>query len=431
MAIDLVIRNARLPNDGIATDIGIEIGRIAAIAPRIVCDAPEFDAGGRLVCSGLVETHIHLDKAGIVGRCAICAGTLSEAVSETAKAKAAFTEEDVYIRASAVVEKAILQGTNRMRTFVEIDPRAGFRSFELIKRVKTNFAWAIDIEICAFVQEGLTNEPETEVMLELALRSGADLVGGCPYTDPEPAEHIRRIFDLAARFDARVDFHLDFDLEPSESHLPTVIAETVRRRYQGRVSVGHVTKLSATPPEELDALTVGLSEAGVAVTALPATDLYLNGREYRHLIPRGVAPIHRLAAQGVVATIATNNVMNPFTPFGDASLMRMANLYANVAQIGSPAELGRVFGMITDMALKLMGKEHVGVKVGAPADIVIFDASSGADGVATIAPAIAGWKNGRRTFFRPPPQLFSRTNSSADSSLVPASSFWPRRGEGA
>lgn len=431
MAIDLVIRNARLPNDGIATDIGIEIGRIAAIAPRIVCDAPQFDAGGRLVCSGLVETHIHLDKAGIVGRCAICAGTLSEAVSETAKAKAAFTEEDVYIRASAVVEKAILQGTNRMRTFVEIDPRAGFRSFESIKRVKTNFAWAIDIEICAFVQEGLTNEPETEVMLESALRSGADLVGGCPYTDPEPTEHIRRIFDLAARFDARVDFHLDFDLEPSESHLPTVIAETVRRRYQGRVSVGHVTKLSATPPEELDALTVGLSEAGVAVTALPATDLYLNGREYRHLIPRGVAPIHRLAAQGVVATIATNNVMNPFTPFGDASLMRMANLYANVAQIGSPAELGRVFGMITDMALKLMGKEHVGVKVGAPADIVIFDASSGADGVATIAPAIAGWKNGRLTFFRPPPQLFSRTDSSVDSSLVPASSFWPRRGEGA
>jgi hypothetical protein len=85
-----------------------------------------------------------------------------------------------------------------------------------------------------------------------------------------------------------------------------------------------------------------------------------------------------------------------------------ANLYANVAHIGAPAELGRVFGMITDMALKLMGKEHVGMKVGAPADIVIFDSSSAADAVATIAPAIAGWKNGRRTFFRPPPQLFSR-----------------------
>jgi hypothetical protein len=83
------------------------------------------------------------------------------------------------------------------------------------------------------------------------------------------------------------------------------------------------------------------------------------------------------------------------------------------------------------MALKLMGKEHVGVKVGAPADIVIFDASSGADGVASIAPAIAGWKNGRRAFFRPPPQLFSLTNSSSDNSFAPARSVWPRRGEGA
>jgi cytosine/creatinine deaminase len=261
-----------------------------------------------------------------------------------------------------------------MRTFVEIDPRAGFRSFESIKRVKADFAWAIDIEICAFAQEGLTNEPETEVMLESALKSGADLVGGCSYTDPEPAEHIRRIFDLAARFDAPVDFHLDFDLDPRVSHLPSVIAETMRRGYQGRVSVGHVTELSATPPEERDALALALSESGVAFTALPATDL--NGREYSHLIPRGVAPIHSLAAQGVVATIATNNIMNPFTPFGDASLMRMANLCANVAQVGTPAELGRVLGMITDMALKLVGKEHVGMKVGAPADIVIFDASS-------------------------------------------------------
>ena len=185
---------------------------------------------------------------------------------------------------------------------------------------------------------------------------------------------------------------MDFDLKPGGSHLPSVIAETVRRGYQGRVSVGHVTKLSATLPEERDALALALRDAGVAVTALPATDLYLNGREYSHLMPRGVAPIHSLAAQGVVATIATNNIMNPFTPFGDASLMRMANLYANVAHIGAPAELGRVFGMITDMALKLMGKEHVSLKVGAPADIVIIDASSGADAVATIAPAIAGWE---------------------------------------
>ena len=296
MAIDFAIRNVRLPHSLQSTDIGVEGGLIAVIEPGFVCDAPEHDAGGKLVCGGLIETHIHLDKAGIIGRCSICAGTLAEAVSETAKAKSAFTEEDVYERASLVLEKAILNGTTRLRTFVEVDPRAGYRSLDAITRLKADYADAIEVEICAFAQEGLTNEPATEAMLETALQSGADLVGGCPYTDPQPVEHIRRIFDLGERFGVPVDFHLDFHLDPRSSDLPEIIAQTMTRRYEGRVSIGHVTNLSAATSEELEALGKSLANAGIAVTALPATDLFLMGRKFDCLIPRGVAPIHRLAA---------------------------------------------------------------------------------------------------------------------------------------
>jgi cytosine deaminase len=405
MAIDFAIRNVRLPHSLQSTDIGVEGGLIAVIEPGFVCDAPEHDAGGKLVCGGLIETHIHLDKAGIIGRCSICAGTLAEAVSETAKAKSAFTEEDVYERASLVLEKSILNGTTRLRTFVEVDPRAGYRSLDAITRLKADYADAIEVEICAFAQEGLTNEPATEAMLETALQSGADLVGGCPYTDPQPVEHIRRIFDLGERFGVPVDFHLDFHLDPRSSDLPEIIAQTMTRTYEGRVSIGHVANLSAATSEELEALGKSLANAGIAVTALPATDLFLMGRKFDRLIPRGVAPIHRLAAYGVVTTLSTNNVLNPFTPFGDVSLMRMANLYANIAQIGAPAELAGIFGMITVMAAKLVGKGRKSLEVGAPADLVIFDACSSADAVAEIAPAVTGWKDGRQTFHRPLPQL--------------------------
>ncbi|MGO6948705.1 amidohydrolase family protein [Rhizobium johnstonii] len=406
MAIDFVIRNAQIAGLSEPTDIAFEAGRIAAISPGFVCDAPHHDAGGKFACAGLIETHIHLDKAGIISRCNLCTGTLVEAVSETSRAKAAFTEEDVYARAAAVVEKAILHGTTRLRTFVEIDPRAGFRSFEAITHLKADYTSLLDIEICAFAQEGLTNDPGTEGMLEQALKAGADLVGGCPYTDPEPAEHIRRIFDLAVRHDVAVDFHLDFDLDPAGSNLPVVIAETVARRYQGRVSVGHVTKLSALPPEELEPIGRRLAEAGIALTVLPATDLFLTGRDSTHLVPRGVTPAHWLAALGVVTTISTNNVLNPFTPFGDVNLMRMANLYANIAQIGTPDGLDGVFAMITTQAAALLGGKAYGIAIGSAADIVVFDAPSAADAVATIAPASVGWKNGRRSFLRPRPQLF-------------------------
>ncbi|NKK02661.1 amidohydrolase family protein [Rhizobium leguminosarum bv. viciae] len=406
MAIDFVIRNARLAGLTEPTDIAFEAGRIAAIAPGFVCDAPHYDAGEKFACAGLIETHIHLDKAGIISRCNLCTGTLAEAISETSRAKAAFTEEDVYARAAAVVEKAILNGTIRLRTFVEIDPRAGFRSFEAIRRLKADYASLVDIEICAFAQEGLTNDPDTEEMLEQALKAGADLVGGCPYTDPEPTEHIRRIFDIAMRHDVAVDFHLDFDLDPAGSDLPTIIVETVARRYQGRVSVGHVTKLSALPLEELEPIGRRLAESGIALTVLPATDLFLTGRNSTFLIPRGVTPAHRLAALGVVTTISTNNVLNPFTPFGDVNLMRMANLYANIAQIGTTDGLDGVFAMITAQAATLLGIKGYGIAIGSGADVVLFDARSAADAVATIAPALIGWKKGRRSFLRPRPRLF-------------------------
>lgn len=392
-------------------DVAIASGRIAAIEPRIAGFTGAFEAHGGLICSGLVESHIHLDKAGILGRCRICAGTLAEAISETARAKLEFTVEDVYARARHVVESAITHGTTRMRTFVEIDPRAGFRSFEAICRIRRDFTWAIEIEICAFAQDGLTNDPGTEPMLERALREGAQLIGGCPYTDTDPETHIERIFELAQRHDVAVDFHLDFDLEPTGSLLPVVIAQTERRRWGGRVSVGHVTKLSALPPAEFLAIGRRLADAGIGVTVLPATDLYLTGRDSSYLVPRGLTPAHRLAELGVVTSIATNNVLNPFTPFGDASLVRMANLYATAAQVGTTAGLEQVFRMISSDAARLLGMAPRQTIVGEIADLVVFAAGSASAVIAESAPAMAGWKNGRASFVRPSAQLFAPGNS--------------------
>src|SRR5260370_15763019 len=144
-----------------------------------------------------------------------------------------------------------------------------------------------------------------------------------------------------------MDFHLDFDLDPSWMHLDEVRRQTDRQRWGGGVAVGHATKLSAVGANRLTEIGRGLAAAGVAVTVLPATDLFLMGRDRDHNVPRGVAPAHRLAALGVTCSLATNNVLNPFTPFGDCSLLRMANLYANVAPAGSAPELSACFGLAT------------------------------------------------------------------------------------
>jgi cytosine deaminase len=354
MPLDLILRQARLAEAGERlVDVGIAAGRIVEIAPRIAGDGAAEELDGRLVIPGFVESHIHLDKSCILERCPEH-GSLQDAIAAVAAAKRAFTEEDVYARARRTLEKAIIQGTTRMRTHVEADPRVGLRGFEAIRRLKRDYAWAIDLQICVFPQEGLINDPGTEELLIAACEQGADLIGGCPYTDTDPHAQTARIFEIARRFDLDIDFHLDFDMDPSWMHLDEVCRQTDAHRWGSRVTVGHVTKLSALDHSRLAAVGRRLADAGVAVTVLPATDLFLMGREHEHHVPRGVAPAHRLLDHGVTCSLATNNVLNPFTPFGDCSLLRMANLYANVAHAGRAAELKACFDMVTTLPAGLM-----------------------------------------------------------------------------
>jgi cytosine deaminase len=406
MSLDLVLRQCRIAgHEDTIVDIGIRAGLIAAIGADLPNSVPSEHVGGRLVLPGFIETHIHLDKSCILDRCQTESGSLKDAIAAVAAAKREFTEEDVYARGRRTLEKAIAQGTTRMRTHVEVDPRIGLRSFHAIKRLKRDYAWAIDLEICVFPQEGLLNDPGTDELLIKACHEGADLIGGCPYTDTRPNAHIARIFDIARQFDLDIDFHLDFDLDPSWMHLDGVCHHTTAHQWGGRVAVGHVTKLSALDPERFAEIGRRLADAGVAVTVLPSTDLFLMGREHTHNAPRGVTRAHHLLQRGVTCSISTNNVLNPFTPFGDCSLIRMANLYANVAQIDRPADFASCFDMVTSLPARLMNLTDYGIAVGNPADIVVLDNDSRASALAELSQPLFGLKRGRRSFTRAAPVL--------------------------
>ncbi len=406
MSLDHIFRNARIAgNEGHLVDIGIRAGRFAAIAVGLEAEAPAEDLGGRLVVPGFVETHIHLDKSCLLGRCVCEKGTLEEAIGAVAAAKKAFTVEDVYARGKRTLEKAILQGTQRMRTHVEVDPRIGLTSIHALKQLKKDYAWAIDLKLCVFPQEGLLDDPGCEDVMVAALEAGADVVGGAPYMDKDSHGQIAHVFALAQRFGVDIDFHLDFGLDPSHLDLLEVCRLAEATGWSGRVAIGHVTKLSAVPHDRLVELAKRLAGAGVAVTALPATDLFLIGREYDHNVPRGVALAHVLMAHGVTCSLSTNNVLNPFTPFGDCSLVRISNLYANVAQVGTPAGMATCLDMVTSASARLLNLADYGIREGVPADMVVLDCATRAEAVSELAPPLFGLKAGRRTFTRPAAHL--------------------------
>jgi cytosine deaminase len=410
--MDLIIRNVRLLQEGELriVDIGIRGGTIAAIEETLQAEAQELDAAGCLLVPGLIETHIHLDKTCILDRCRIEEGTVAEAVRETAAAKRNFSIEDVYARAKQTLQRCIAHGTMRMRTHVELDPGIGMIGFEAISQLARDYAWAMDVELCVFPQEGLTNNPGTEELLIEGLRRGARTIGAVPYFDTDPRRQIDRIFAIGRDFDAEIDMHLDLADTTDGMQVEYVCRKTEEFGWGGRVAVGHVTQMSLLPPDRFSAIAAQLARAGVAVTILPSTDLHLMGRSHDHAVPRGVVPAEPLRKAGVTCSISTNNVLNPFTPYGDGSLIRMANLYANVCQVSRPAELAGCLDMITDAAARLMRLDDYGIKVGASADLVCLDAQSPAEAIATLAQPLWGTKRGRVSFTRARPQLHPPAN---------------------
>jgi cytosine/creatinine deaminase len=149
----------------------------------------------------------------------------------------------------------------------------------------------------------------------------------------------------------------------------------------------------------------------VALTVLPATELYLMGRNHTqdHNQPRGLVPVHKLLYHGVNCSLSSNNVLNPFTPYGDCSLIRMANLYANVCQVGSNTDLRECFAMITRRPAELMRLRDYGAAVGKFADLVVLDAVEPAMAVAELAPVLYAFKRGRMTVSREPARLHRKT----------------------
>jgi len=396
MTLTLKIENATLLGYDAPQTIGIQKDLIAEISPSVAGYADQsINVQGNLVIPGFVEPHLHLDKALTLASQPARDGSFQEALRDTAILKQNFTVPDIQTRARKVIENEIAFGTTAIRAHVEVDPILQLNALLALLPLKKEYDWGVSLQLCVFAQEGITNQPGTEQLLRQALSMGGDLIGSAPYTDSDPEKNIHIVFDLAENFDCDVDFHLDFLDDDAPMLLPIVVRETMKRGWQNRVCLGHMTRLAGLNPSELERAANFLSQAGISVLALPATDLYMMGRKDTHNVRRGVAPLHQLSDLGVNSAIATNNIQNLFTPFGDGDPLKMCTLLAQVLQLGTPARHTECIEMATTRAARAIGIRNHAIAPNNPADLVILNTRSASSALSEIPIGRITIKNGK------------------------------------
>jgi len=416
--------------DGRRLDVVVADGRVAALRPArppgaepaagpdagpaagpaavdVAEDGDVVRGGGGLLLPAFVDTHVHLDKVGIRGRLpfdrtfpgSAHAGDLAWAIGATQEVKRAYTVEEVAARAGAVIDSHVLHGTTRLRTHVDVDTLGGLMPLRGVQTAARERADLADVVTIAFPQEGILRDPGTADLMVAALEEGADIVGGMPHWEVDDAarrEHVRFCFELAQRFDVDVDLHVDETDDGSVRTLATVVEETERRGWQGRVTVGHVCALAAADDAYADDVIAGCARAGITVASNPVTNLVLQGRGDRGLVRRGTTRVREFLAAGVPVAFGQDCVRDAFYPFGRGSMLEVALISAHAAHLTTPAELDLVLAAVTTVpaAAWRLGDAY-GLVPGARADLQLYRAGTWPDVLADQDPPTHVWRAGR------------------------------------
>jgi cytosine/creatinine deaminase len=382
--------------DGRTQDLAIRDGRIHRIAPGLDPTGYEvLDVADRLVLPGFVESHIHPDKAYIADRTEGLRAGGPSAQTLVAELKKAFTVDDVYQRARRVLELAVRHGCTTMRAHVEIDAYVALRGVEALRRLQADFAGILDLQLIAFAQEGIFRDGVTQDLLREALKSGLGTLGGCPYMDDDQRAHIDWFFGTAAAFGVPLDFHADSSDDPAMLTSDYIAEQTIARGFQGRVTLGHLGTLDALAPAHRARVIDRLRAAEIHVISLPATELHVKGRGDAQRTWRGVTRLAELRAAGVNVAISTNNIVNPFTPYGHPDLLRQALVAAMAAHLGNLDQLAWLLDLITVNPARAIGLTDHGLVEGRRADLVVLDARDPAQAVTEQVEKLFVLKGGR------------------------------------
>lgn len=367
-----------LLDDGRLVDVTVADGRIAAIEPAGEVRRGAIDLGGRLLCTGFVDGHIHLDKTmlGLGWQPHRRGDSVALRIAAEKQALRGL-ELPVAERAAALVRQVVAYGTTRLRCHVDIDPEVRLANLHAVLEVRARFAEAIDMQVVAFPQSGILAAPGTADLLDAAIRDGADLVGGLDPAgiDGDVGGHLDAVFAVASRHGVGVDIHLHDAGSLGAFELRRIARYATSRGMQGRVAVSHAFALGMIDDDSLGQTADALASGGVAIMT--------NGPG-----PMAMPPVKRLMRHGVAVFAGSDNIRDAWSPYGNGDMLERAMLIGYRAGFLADEDLRLAFDMANTIAAKATGCPDHALQVGAAADLVALDA-------AHVPGAVVGRPGGR------------------------------------
>ncbi len=397
--LDLLVRNASLPDGRSGQDVAVRGGRIVEVAPNIAAPAAQtLDAGGMLLTPPFVDAHFHMDATLSYGLPRVNAsGTLLEGIALWGELKPQLTQDALVERALTYCDWAVAKGLLAIRTHVDTcDPR--LLAVEALLHVKQKVAPHLDLQLVAFPQDGVLRSPNGIESLRRALDLGVDVVGGIPHferTMADGAASVKLLCEEAERRGLRVDMHCDETDDPLSRHIETLACETQRLGLQGRVNGSHLTSMHSMDNYYVSKLIPLIAEAQVSAVANPLINITIQGRHDTYPKRRGMTRVPELLAAGIDVAFGHDCVMDPWYSLGAADMLEVAHMGLHVAQMTSVAAINQCFSAVTRAPAKIMDLDGYGIEPGCHADFVLLQARDPIEAIRLRAARLAVVRRGK------------------------------------
>ena len=397
--LDLLIRNANLPDGRTGIDIAIQNGRIVEVSSNVAGPAREtLDAGGQLVSPPFIDAHFHMDATLSYGLPRVNqSGTLLEGIALWGELKPQLTFDALVERALSYCDWAVGKGLLAIRSHVDVcDPR--LLAVEALLEVKKQVTPYLDLQLVAFPQDGVLRSPGAMQNLKRSLDMGVEVVGGIPHferTMADGAESVRLLCELAANRGLRVDMHCDETDDPMSRHIETLAFHTQRLGLYGRVNGSHLTSMHSMDNYYVSKLLPLMVEAQVSAVANPLINITIQGRHDTYPKRRGMTRVPELLAAGVPVAFGHDCVMDPWYSLGSADMLEVAHMGLHVAQMTGQEAMRACFRAVTETPAKILGLDGYGIAPGCNADLVLLQARNPVEAIRLRAPRLVVLRRGQ------------------------------------
>ena len=376
--LDLLIRNAALPDGREGIDLAIRDGRIVEVAPGIEAEARDtLPLDGWLVTPPFVDPHFHLDSTLSVGRPRVNrSGTLLEGIEIWGDLAPTLTPDDVKRRARELCHWSIARGCLAIRSHVDVTDDS-LTAVDALLELRRELAPWIDLQLVAFPQNGFYRHPGSAANVVRALDRGVDVVGGIPHferTTAEGAASVKALCELAAERGLLVDLHCDETDDPASRHVETLASETQRLGLQGRAAGSHLTSMHSMDNYYVSKLLPLMREAQLTAIANPLINIAIGGRHDTYPKRRGMTRVKELAEAGIPVALGHDCVMDPWYGLGSHDMLEVAHMAAHVGHMTGVEEMRTLFAGVTTTAAAALHLPDYGLQPGCRADLVVLQA---------------------------------------------------------